>query len=884
MKKINKTFAVVLSVCLLLTFAPLSALADPAVVAEGNLTDTVTWRVTDDGVLTIGGSGDMPNYNGHTAYLRKYLSHKDEITGVVIEDGITSVGAWSFYNFTNLTGALTIPDSVTSIGEYAFYNCAGLNGTLTLDSGNAQLQEIGGCAFESCCFTGSLVIPDSVRSIGYYAFEYCPFNGMLTLGTASSQLQSIGDSAFSGCKKFTGNLVIPDSVTSIGQLAFYACSGFNGTLTLGTANSRLQTIGNNAFYQCSNFTGNLVVPDSVTSIGAHAFDRCTGFNGTLILGTNNSRLQTIGSDAFFQCRGFTGDLVIPDSVVTIGPSAFARCDGLNGTLTLGTENSHLQTIDASAFQYCSNLTGNIVIPDSVTSIIGNAFDSCFGFNGTLTLGSQLQIIDRYTFCSCTGLTGDLVIPDSVTEIGESAFSGCGFNGTLTLGSEESHLQSIGNQAFWTCSGFTGDLVLPDTVTNVDAYAFYSCTGFNGALTIGDAVETIGNKAFMGCTNLTGKLTIKNPETVFGTCALHGCAKDTDILTFFADHPEFIEVIQTAYTAPTITSDGSVSYKVNCTDPGHTTDAQKYITSVTKTIPYIFIDAITPDPAEVSLWPGETVQIGTTVAPDDAMDPNVTFTSDDTGVVTVDDAGLLTAVAPGTATITIVPADTSDSAIATVSVTVKQHVTSITATAEKTLLDMEDAPYTQITVEVIPDDADNKNVIYTSSDPTVLDVDADGLVIALHQGTATVTVAAADGYGAETTIDFTVTHDLYALRVGPTVEEEETGEATVETNTARTFTVQYASSDPDVLEIAPETGAFTAKKKGTVTVTAELDFEDGGHKTLSQDVVVRDPHEGEFRCSRCDWYDEVKDAPGIRGIVYWMIHTITHFVQLINSMT
>ena len=155
---------------------------------------------------------------------------------------------------------------------------------------------------------------------------------------------------------------------------------------------------------------------------------------------------------------------------------------------------------------------------------------------------------------------------------------------------------------------------------------------------------------------------------------------------------------------------------------------------------------------------------------------------------------------------------------------------------------------------------------------------------LHQGTATVTITAADGYGAETTIDFTVTHDLYALRVGPTVEEDQTGEATVETNTARRFTVRYTSSDPEILEVDPDTGAFTAKKKGTVTVTAELDFEDGGHKTLSQDVLVRDPHEGEFRCSRCDWYDEVKDTPGIRGIVYWMIHTITHFVELINSMT
>ena len=50
------------------------------------------------------------------------------------------------------------------------------------------------------------------------------------------------------------------------------------------------------------------------------------------------------------------------------------------------------------------------------------------------------------------------------------------------------------------------------------------------------------------------------------------------------------------------------------------------------------------------------------------------------------------------------------------------------------------------------------------------------------------------------------------------------------------------------------------------------------------MVVRDPHEGEFRCKRCDWYDEVKDTPGIRGVIYWMIHTITHFVQMINSMT
>ncbi|MBQ7688460.1 MAG: leucine-rich repeat protein [Clostridia bacterium] len=966
MKKINQAFAIVLSVCLLLTLAPLAAYADPAVVAEGNFSASgeayasVTWRVTDNGVLTIGGTGDMPDYSPFTATNYQnapYYPYKAQITSLLIEDGVTGIGAYAFYDWPNLIGDLAFPASLKEIHKGAFQYCTGFNGNVILsdfESLTIEADVFSDVRNLTGVYCGSLEKWLEIQFLGsisnplQYAHNLYINGFLLTSFSLPAGRTQIPDYAFTGCTSLTGGLVIPDRVTNIGKYAFNDCTGLNGTLTLGTENSQLQTIGESAFRCCEKLTGNIVIPDSVISIGRFAFQQCYGFNGTLTLGTENRHLQTIGDHAFIRCTGLKGDLVIPGNITSIEEGTFYLCNSLNGVLSLGGEDSQLQTIGKHAFYHCEKLTGN------------------------------------------------LVIPDTVTFIGENAFEGCG--------------------------------------------------SLNGTLTIGNAVQYIGKNAFYNCSNLTGKLTIPEAVTNIGTCAFHGCAKNTDILTFFADHPEYIEKEEIDYTAPTVTASGSVTYQVNCTDPSHTTVSQKFITNVTREIPYIYIDIITPTPAEVTLAIGKTAQIGTTVTPNDAMDPTVAFSSDDTNVVTVDNTGLLTAGNPGTATITIVPADGSDHATATVTVTVYDltepekvvvsvdgtasaaatvnpdtavtpartytssdegvctvdaegnitpvaagtaavtvtdgeitktipvtvaditvasdkitlakdetaditvtalpegtavlqnitfvssdetvltvsdagevtalktgdatvtvtatmlaagetvtiaktldfsvytPVTSITATAEKTFLDMEDAPYTQITAEVLPEDADNKNVIYTSSDPSVLDVEADGLVIALHEGTATVTITAADGYGAYTTLDFTVTHDLYALRVGPTVEEEETGNATVETNTARRFTVRYASTDPEILEIDPDSGAYTAKKKGTVTVTAELDFEDGGHKTLSQDVRVRDPHEGEFRCKRCDWYDEVKDTPGLRGIIYWMIHTITHFVEMINWLT
>ena len=77
---------------------------------------------SDPGKLTISGTGAMDEYDPND---QTWYNYKDNITSVVIENGITSIGNYAFYNYTSLK-SVTIPDSVTSIGFCAFFNCESL--------------------------------------------------------------------------------------------------------------------------------------------------------------------------------------------------------------------------------------------------------------------------------------------------------------------------------------------------------------------------------------------------------------------------------------------------------------------------------------------------------------------------------------------------------------------------------------------------------------------------------------------------------------------------------------------------------------------------------------------------------------------------------------
>ncbi|MCD2493117.1 leucine-rich repeat domain-containing protein [Lacrimispora sp. NSJ-141] len=183
------------------------------------------------------------------------------------------------------------------------------------------------------------------------------------------------------------------------------------------------------------------------------------------------------------------DIVIPaeingQKVTKIGGSAFLgstkRCEGIRVKRIDLSGAVNLVTIDSMAFyalgsMYSEMGSCSLVLNKGLATIGGNAF------NGQKTLN------------------GSLYIPDSVTSIGSSAFSGCGFDGTLHL-PENASFTEIQGQVFQRCC-FTGSLEIPDNVTSIIGNYAFSENDFT-EIVLNSGITKIGGSSFMDCGQLT----------------------------------------------------------------------------------------------------------------------------------------------------------------------------------------------------------------------------------------------------------------------------------------------------------------------------------------------------------------------------------------------
>ena len=284
----------------------ISASAETTTVSQVWIEGNLTWTLYEDGTLTISGTGAMKSYRNDDS---PAVQKKDNVKKVVIEDGVTSIGASAFYSCKSLT-SITIPDSVTSIGFTAFYACSSLT-SITIPGSVTSMER---SAFEFCTGLKSVTISDGVTSIGASAFYSCK---SLTSITILKSVTSIGKYAFSGCSGLT-SITILGGVTSIGDFAFSSCS----QLASIEIPSSVTSIGNSAFESCSQLAS-IEIPSSVTSIGNSAFWNCTGLTSITI----PNRVTSIGNFAFRYCRSLAS-ITIPDSVTSIGVVAFDSCTNL----------------------------------------------------------------------------------------------------------------------------------------------------------------------------------------------------------------------------------------------------------------------------------------------------------------------------------------------------------------------------------------------------------------------------------------------------------------------------------------------------------------------------------------------------------------------------
>ena len=286
------------------------------------ITDIAAW-------CNISGLSNLMRYGSGS---KKLYLNNEPITELVIPDGVTSIGNYTFYNCSSLA-SVVIPDSVTSIGEDAFEDCSSLTGVYITDI----------AAWCNISFGNSYANPL------WYAKNLYLNNQPVTELLIPDGVTSIGASAFAGCDSLT-SVVIPDSVTSIGS---------------------------SAFYECSSLTS-VVIPDSVTSIGDYAFLGCSSLTSVYItdiaawckISFVNSA-NPLNSSNLYLNNELVTELVIPNSATFIGDYAFSGCRSLTSVVI----PDSVTGIGEWAFAYCDNLT-SVVIGDSVTSIGEYAFYDC----------------------------------------------------------------------------------------------------------------------------------------------------------------------------------------------------------------------------------------------------------------------------------------------------------------------------------------------------------------------------------------------------------------------------------------------------------------------------------------------------------------------------
>ncbi len=330
MKKTLFTLFTVLAVVILyaVSFGGIEARAE----TRGTTGDCI-W-VLSESTLIISGDGPMADY-----YKEDLIPWGKNIREVIIQDGVTNIGTYAFYNCGGIS-SITIPDSVTSIGDYAFEGCERLT-SISISSG---VTSIGAEAFSSC---GRL---EKINVSNNNSF-YCDIDGVLfnkekteileypSGKTESSyvvpdSVKSIGVQIFNGCTSLT-SITIGDGVTSIGDRTFSFCSNVK-SVTIG---NNVTSIGDSAFDYCSNLT-NITIPNSVNSIGGSAFYNCSSLTSINI----PDSVTSIGDWAFYGCSSLTS-INIPDSVTSIGTRAFSHVKTANFTRNI--DNLNIDTFSSS---------------------------------------------------------------------------------------------------------------------------------------------------------------------------------------------------------------------------------------------------------------------------------------------------------------------------------------------------------------------------------------------------------------------------------------------------------------------------------------------------------------------------------------------------------
>lgn len=447
------------------------------------------------------------------------FSGESRLRRIVLPRYLTNIEDRAFYGCANIL-SFELPDGVVNIGSEAFSYNVRLN-SITLGK---SLRTVGNEAFANCGLLNSIYFPETLHSVDGTAFfgdvsmtaifadencrNFISVDGVLYNHSKSmivaypaarslnyklpDETQTVGVMAFSFTSAYNvdlnsvvviepaafsyggiGGVIIPDTCTEVGVSAFCEC----GALTYAHIGNSVTELEDSVFSGCSSLK-EVFIGKNISRIGASAFKSDTSLAALTF--EEDAVLEVIEKYAF--AKSGLRTVAFPKSLAFIGESAFEKCVGLS-EITFE-KDSDLQQIGRYAFSETAGLR-------------------------TLEFPSKVRIIDKYAFLK-SGLTGEIVIPSSVTSYGEGLFASCEKLTAILIGNENEYYKDIdgvvctidgGTLIEYPAGSRRASYSIPEGVKNIYNAAFYG-SHYISTVTMPDTVINVNGFAFHDCKNVT----------------------------------------------------------------------------------------------------------------------------------------------------------------------------------------------------------------------------------------------------------------------------------------------------------------------------------------------------------------------------------------------
>ena len=520
---------------------------------------------------------------------------------------------------------------------------------------------------------------------------------------------------------------------------------------------------------------------TVKRIGYGAFAECKSIETLVIPDT----IVAIGDYAFSQCSQLS-EITIPDSVVALGQYSLAGCSSLT---SIEIPNG-ISSISYATFFDCINLT-DVVIPEGVKTIGGMVFGNCRAL-ADIDFPTTLTSIGGNAFLNCTGLKS-ITVSEGVTSLGSGTFQGCLNLSEINL---PNTLVGIGQSAFQDCISLES-IVIPESVTGIGYAAFTGCSSLTD-VNIPSQVTSIRNATFSGCSSLE-ELTIPSTITSLGENVFSGCVS-----------------LKSMVIPDSVTEIGASTFS-NCSNLEEVKLPQN-LNRISANL-FRYCDSI-----ETVVIPNGVIAVDDTAFADcmnlkSVTFPNTISTSENEGSgigsrIFSNSPKVVASVIEGSLAHTYMRRNGYNFTLITTGINLDKP--------ELTLNVNESSKYVAILSPYTI--ANNTSLTWQSSNPDVATVDANGVVIGISEGKATITVRNSNGLSASSEVTVTNINTpitKVSLNYSDLEIKKDSSQglrATItpkETTDDKTLT--WESNNPEVATVS-STGVVTARRPGNAIIT------------------------------------------------------------------